>query len=247
MAKKTEEKTNTLTALKIVILVFAILLIFCSMGWLLALGLVICLGIVSKFFVGIFIFILAIILLNAWLLVLGFRHIYDKKINALIVVVPFIVVIVLFIAGAIISAWEISNIKYVEDGKQYRTEQIEKTVSLGDYMKTSIYVVGEEGRMSPNVVYDKNLDGKAKIVVKYYPAIDKPKIVSMDNNSYKVKSPITGSELIKNFFDNLKNNKVIDYDKLGNKIITIYVNEKDLSKLDIEDDYYLNNIKIDND
>lgn len=230
---------------KVIIILLAIPFLFSLIGLCVALGLTVYIGINYMFFVGIFLCLIALIVGNGWLLDIIYRVICDKDFKGVRILLTLIAVIVLFTIGVFISTFEFSKVRYLESNSSfYNTKQLVKTIDLKPLSITEIdtdeYNVGGH---SPELVYDDNLNNKVRIEATYYPSTQRVEVRNYNSTTYRVDYVDERTDMIDGFFNNLKKDRIADYSNMNDKKVIIYINKKDLDKINLDDgDYYLNGV-----
>ena len=229
---------------KIIMLIMALPFIFSLVGLCAGFGFIIYVGIMYKWFVGLLLIALALIAGNIWLLDIFYRVIFDKPIKGLRVILSLVGVIILFIVGICICSLEFSKIEtvpYPESSNKIKS--ITQTAELSPLYRTEI-----NNHYNPDdatyIEYDKTLDNQIRIKAEYYDYLENVKISKTLEGEYDVNADIYATKyFFKSFFKDLKNNKIIDYSNVDNIKLTIYINEKDMNKLNLDDEsYYLNGV-----
>lgn len=227
---------------KVIMVILGLPFIFTFIFLCIALGVVLFVGFSSKFFFGIILCVLALIVANIWLLDIIYRIIFDKAFHGLRVFFTIIGVVIAFTLGMFLSFFEISRLEVVDNNSKItQTETKEKDVILGRDV-TNVFC-SECYTKNQVVKIDNTLNNKMKIKIDYLSNIEKVRIDDQIPFHYEVYTSPKLNNIIDLYFENLKKDKIISLDNIDNLKVTVYINNKDLNKVNLfGGDYYLNGV-----
>lgn len=228
--------------LKVILVMMGIPFIFSLIFLLVSLGIIIFVGFESNFFFGLLLCDLSLIIGNLWLLDIIYKIIFDKPFKGFRVFFTIIAVIVGFSLGVLLSIYEFSRIEMIEGNDVLETSKYEKDITLSSDVKTNVYCY-ECSVHNQIVKIDNTLNNKAKIEVEYYKDIEGVKIDDETPYHYMVYSKEKFKKNIDLFFENLKDNKILNYNEYDDLKVTVYINSKDLNKINFANNkFYMNGI-----
>lgn len=237
IVKKEKNKTTPIVDMlkflfKLFIIIFIMIpLIFTDMGLIAALTVVLYYFFVGIRFIGLILLLLGILIGFSWLTDIAKQLAFGiKKIQ----IIPVVIAIVLTVFGSLLFVRETLKIEYINEAPKtkYKDAKIVKEFDVNPEITDCLF----DGELKYNI--DENMpDGKIKIVAKYKKDyiedvdISLYKINEMDD-AYRIRYHYYSIDGLNNigylynlFIDNLKKNKVYNYDKIDEPNITIIANK----------------------
>lgn len=229
---------------KIIILIMSIPFIFTLIGLCAGIGFIIYVGVMYNWFIGLFLIALALIIGNLWLLEIFYRIIFDKPLKGLKILLTLVFTIIVFVVGICICTIEFNQIKLKSiDPEVNKIKNVTKTVELSPLYRIEINESENTANDTYYIEYDNTLDNEVRIKAEYYDTLGDMEINKKLDGEYEITNKEFSLKYLDSFFENLKNNEILDYSQVGNVKVTLYVNEKDVNKLNLdEDSYYLNGV-----
>ena len=182
---------------------------------------------------GLGILLLGCLIMCTWFIKLIYGILFKaKKVN----VIPLIISIILMMVGGLLFADMIINIDYYDKVPS----NIEKESKSYEYKIDERTVISNLNGYTEEIVKDMK-DGEIKVEVDYYKEATKIKIDDYDAGDYRriaFVNNYTGINPTKfmynNFIDNLKDNKIYNYNDVYAFNIKVYGNEKTLAMVEEE-------------
>lgn len=181
---------------------------------------------------GLVILLSGCLIMCSWFILLIYRVLFkSKKIN----LIPLIISTILMMIGGLLFTDMIINVDYyngipkdVKISSKIYEYKLDQKVSVSNYA----------GNIDEKID-NKMSDGEIKIKVNYYKSVTKVLMSDYNNDDYMkidISNDYQGVNstkfLYNNFIDNLKDNKVYNYDGIYNFDVTIYGNEKTLEMVE---------------
>lgn len=182
---------------------------------------------------GLGILLLGCLIMCTWFIKLIYGILFKaKKVN----VIPLIISIILMMVGGLLFADMIINIDYYDKVPS----NIKKESKIYEYKIDERTVISNLNGYTEEIVKDMK-DGEIKVEVDYYKEATKIKIDDYDAGDYRriaFVNNYTGINPTKfmynNFIDNLKDNKIYNYNDVYAFNIKVYGNEKTLEMVEEE-------------
>ena len=182
---------------------------------------------------GLGILLLGCLIMCTWFIKLIYGILFKaKKVN----VIPLIISIILMMVGGLLFADMIINIDYYDKVPS----NIKKESKIYEYKIDERTVISNLNGYTEEIVKDMK-DGEIKVEVDYYKEATKIKIDDYDAGDYRriaFVNNYTGINPTKfmynNFIDNLKDNKIYNYNDVYAFNIKVYGNEKTLAMVEEE-------------
>lgn len=182
---------------------------------------------------GLGILLLGCLIMCTWFIKLIYGILFKaKKVN----VIPLIISIILMMVGGLLFADMIINIDYYDKVPS----NIKKESKVYEYKIDERTVISNLNGYTEEIVKDMK-DGEIKVEVDYYKEATKIKIDDYDAGDYRriaFVNNYTGINPTKfmynNFIDNLKDNKIYNYNDVYAFNIKVYGNEKTLAMVEEE-------------
>ena len=185
-------------------------------------------------YIGLILLALSFISLNVLTIEFLFDLLFSKKIPFKRMLITLVLALSIFGIGAGLFSIEVSKISYVNSiSSKFKTEKNEFNVKMQDNLLI-------KANTSFDFIVDNTLDN-VKIEVETYPDFVTSHTENMDYvyriilNEYEVNA----KEVFEDLINNLKNNKIYNYNFIDKSVVKIYANEKNINilKNNIEKEY----------
>lgn len=209
--------------------------IFSSIGLVVATVVLIACIPTNILFLWISLLLLVASIVSIEIIVLLIKFIFNKKVNVPVSLIIFISCVVLSGLSIGMTALQIRNIELIEDNSVFNIETKEIELEYKDNLVIKSWGLGADNKFQyiiDNNMEDNKIIASRDIDEKYYKLttredeMDKLPVIVVYENSVG-----TPKEIINLFIDNLKKNKLVTFNGLGNDPLVIRANENTINKL----------------
>lgn len=192
-------------------------------------------------FIGIIIGIISLIFFNLLLLYLLVSFIFDKKTNIKIIFITLFVSISGIGIASGITIYDVTNIDYINDIKEYKKTTLIKEFDMNDNLMIENYY--------KNITYveDNNLNNKLIIDIKYNKDYTNFNVIKNDDCIYIHNNPndVAIKDVVDMIISNLSDKKFYNYNKLFAGEIIIKTSASNIEKLNNNYEKYYDSIRED--
>lgn len=182
------------------------------------------------FLLGPILITLSISVFSIIILEILFNFIVNKSTNFKKVFIVCISSIVVSSIGTGFSIWYLTNLEIIDNvSSQYKINTKEEIIPMNDNLLIHDNYYG-------NIEYieDNNIDNSVRIVVDYYKPIYSIKIINENNSIYiHLLNPkiVKVKKYVDEFINDLKSNKIYNYDKLSEVKVKVYATRDNINKI----------------